>query len=163
MANFLHTIETAVVETWNQDGSTLFGLCGKIEVGTIDSLREKQIQGNEMPYVGVKAMDFGPDSEEQSGVLRMPVRVVCEVAHVAALQSEAEEKVREILAELAIACGTEKRGGRFGIGTDGDSAIQDVMIGRGELLEALADQEETTFMVIGQFEFSVDWMQVVED
>lgn len=155
-AEWLKKIGDAVVATIAADPDLAppSGLLRKAEQGIIDTFRSQEILGHELPYAGVSVRGYAPASREvPTGYIGYAVRIRIDVADVASLQVTAEQKVRDILATLARMVGNESAD-RFSL-DDEDGYIDDVDVGSGEITEALTTEDETTFMVVGEYTFTV--------
>lgn len=134
------------------------GLLKKIEQGIVDPIRQQEILGHEVPYGGVSARAFTPhEGDWPTGQVAYKVSLRVDIATVASLQVTAEQKVRDILATIALFVALEMNDSKFSL-DDEDGYIDDVEVGSGEIKEALVSEDETSFMVIGEYTFTVLYM-----
>lgn len=146
----------------NSDLAPTTGLCGKIEAGITDALRDQDIMGFEMPYAGVSSRTFPDDDTHEAPVpfSSHAIEVLVGIATLNRSQLAAEQSAMDIIATIALAVGHEKTRQKFSL-TSAYGRIEDVLVGGGGLTEIGKSKDDATFLVLAEYRFRIIyWLQL---
>lgn len=154
LSTWLRDVEAQVVTIIQQDGDAA-GFFGRIESGVVDPITNQELLGADFPYCGVVAISFERDADEVTAYKLFDVGIRIVVADVRTPQQEAQQHVQDGLAHLDTIFGKQRTGARFSL-AGSTFEISDVHPGSGRILDVLTNDDDSSFLVLGEYTATVE-------